>query len=703
MPLSTMQRHEVGGVRVYNLAYRAWRNKGSTQGQAKDKKAPKRNETQRREYSEGAELIQDFVFPIAPMRVRQTADGNCILATGVYPPQLHCYDVHQLSQKFSRGIDAEILQIEVLTPDYRKFVLLQQGRWLEFHHQSGRYYRLRIPKEGRDIAYQPSTCDLLIGGVGPEVHRLNLQSGMFSLPFTTSLDTGTNVLAVNPQHELLGFGGANGWVECWDSRDGTKAAGMLDLNKSLQQFNGMGEDEEVTALKFDDDGITMAVGTSNGLCCLYDLRNNRPRVVKDHNYSEPINTIEFFRRDGDAGYQRSYVLSSCKKALKVWDREDGAPFTSMEPHHSINEFCLIKSRANLPPPYDCPSSGLILLAQDRPAISTYFIPQLGKAPDWCSFIQGLTYEEEVQQERAKDENTLTMGDRKFVTAQELEELGLTPGVGGGIKPWMHGYLVSTELYYRSKALQQTVGLTEYNAERKKKKQREVLQERIAFEKPKSVLVNQGLVDELIEKAKAGQLGEENRKKFSDTELDVQPDPTELVDPRFRKVFRDDRFKVDKYTPEYLRYNRHLLRDSNWKEKFDLAQRKRQKIDIAEQFAPVLEDGEQPEAPEADLEYVLGTGEDAEDADDFEEAEDEPPAGDTEVVVGEREARFQPRMFELKEGQDVFASAQAKGLALRKEKESGLSLGKRLDLIIGRKEQQEKPKVTVQEVVGPEDG
>lgn len=54
-------------------------------------------------------------------------------------------------------------------------------------------------------------------------------------------------------------------------------------------------------------------------------------------------------------------------------------------------------------------------------------------------------------------------------------------------PPPHLLPVSTELYYRSKALQQTVGLTEYNAERKKKKQREVLQERIAFEKPKSVL------------------------------------------------------------------------------------------------------------------------------------------------------------------------------------------------------------------------
>jgi hypothetical protein len=32
-------------------------------------------------------------------------------------------------------------------------------------------------------------------------------------------------------------------------------------------------------MKFDADGITMAVGTSNGLVCLFDLRNNKPRCA----------------------------------------------------------------------------------------------------------------------------------------------------------------------------------------------------------------------------------------------------------------------------------------------------------------------------------------------------------------------------------------------------------------------------------------
>ncbi len=38
---------------------------------------------------------------------------------------------------------------------------------------------------------------------------------------------------------------------------------------------------------------------------------------------------------------------------------------------------------------------------------------------------------------------------------------------------------------------------------------------------------------------------------------------------YRRVFRDERFAVDIYTPEYLRYHRGLLQDSNWREKYEL--------------------------------------------------------------------------------------------------------------------------------------
>lgn len=45
-----------------------------------------------------------------------------------------------------------------------KFVILQCDRYIEFHSQEGRYYRLRIPKFGHDMKYHFSTCDLYIGG-----------------------------------------------------------------------------------------------------------------------------------------------------------------------------------------------------------------------------------------------------------------------------------------------------------------------------------------------------------------------------------------------------------------------------------------------------------------------------------------------------------------------------------------------------------
>ena len=51
----------------------------------------------------------------------------------------------------------------------RKFALLEAERWLEFHHQSGRHFRLRIPKEGRALAYHESSCDLLVAASGTEV------------------------------------------------------------------------------------------------------------------------------------------------------------------------------------------------------------------------------------------------------------------------------------------------------------------------------------------------------------------------------------------------------------------------------------------------------------------------------------------------------------------------------------------------------
>jgi ribosome biogenesis protein ENP2 len=59
------------------------------------------------------ELIQDFYFPEASLRIKATPDGRHIMATGVYKPQLRVYELAELSLKFERHSDCENVDFEV--------------------------------------------------------------------------------------------------------------------------------------------------------------------------------------------------------------------------------------------------------------------------------------------------------------------------------------------------------------------------------------------------------------------------------------------------------------------------------------------------------------------------------------------------------------------------------------------------------------
>ena len=72
---------------------------------------------------------------------------------GVYPPMIKCYETQQMSEKFRRHLDCEIVQFQFLTDDFSKFAFLLADRTLEFHARYGFHYRTRIPKFGRDITY----------------------------------------------------------------------------------------------------------------------------------------------------------------------------------------------------------------------------------------------------------------------------------------------------------------------------------------------------------------------------------------------------------------------------------------------------------------------------------------------------------------------------------------------------------------------
>ena len=109
-------------------------------------------------------MIQDFEFNQSCQRIKISQDGNYIVASGkneflflmylgVYPPMVKCYETQQMSEKFRRHLECEIVQFQFLSDDFSKFAFLLADRTLEFHARYGFHYRTRIPKFGRDITY----------------------------------------------------------------------------------------------------------------------------------------------------------------------------------------------------------------------------------------------------------------------------------------------------------------------------------------------------------------------------------------------------------------------------------------------------------------------------------------------------------------------------------------------------------------------
>ena len=57
------------------------------------------------------------------------------------------------------------------------------------------------------------------------------------------------------------------------------------------------------------NGLKIATGTEDGRIIIYDLRQTRPLVVKDHMYELPINEIHF--NEGSDRHYVDHFLNPC--------------------------------------------------------------------------------------------------------------------------------------------------------------------------------------------------------------------------------------------------------------------------------------------------------------------------------------------------------------------------------------------------------
>ncbi|KAG8124270.1 hypothetical protein E2320_019613 [Naja naja] len=360
-----------------------------------------------------------------------------------------------------------------------------------------------------------------------------------SMKFERCLDAEERITLcdINPVHGLFATGTIEGKVECWDPRVRNRV-GVLDC-----ALNSVTADQEwpaaVSALKFDGS-LKMAVGTSTGQVLLYDLRSSNPLIMKDHQYGLPVKSIQFHNA-------LDLIISADSRIIKLWNQDTGKIFTSIEPEHSINDVCLY------------PNSGMLFTANEAPKMNIYYIPVLGPAPKWCSFLDNLTEELEENPE------TTVYDDYKFVTRKDLENLGLAHLIGSPFLAYMHGFFMDIRLYHK-----------EYRREKIRQKIEETRAQRVQLKKlPK---VNKELALKLIEEEKRNYKMLERRNRSDD---------------RFKIMFENPDFQVDEKSEEFRLLNPLVSK---------ISEKRKKKLKMLEyQEALGEEEEEEPEGKPSDAE------------------------------------------------------------------------------------------------------
>lgn len=407
-----------------------------------------------------------------------------------------------------------------------------------------------------------------------EVFRLNLELGRYMRSFEVdvggddftstgggALQGGINTGAVNTgaiaeeSHGLLAFGTTLGTVELWDPRAKGRAGVLLPPTQS-------GPDEprnEITALEFHRSGLSLATGSSNGLIHLYDLRSPIPLLKKDQGYGFPIHTLQFLLPSSTTREQtlEPKIMSSDKKIIKIWDPRDGTPWTSVEPAVDINSVAW------------CKDSGMILTANEGRQQHSFFIPQLGPAPKWCSFLDNLV---EEMAEDPNDPSAFNAGQAgsvydnfKFLTLPQLKTLSLDHLVGKTnlLRPYMHGYFVAQRLYDEARLITNPYIWEEERAKRVKDKIDKERESRIRGKKKAAVKVNKKLAERLMEMEEKNERKKAKRvleqggdEPMEDADAAPATEPTEkapsfnvLGDSRFAKLFEDEDFAIDESSRE----------------------------------------------------------------------------------------------------------------------------------------------------------
>ncbi len=468
-------------------------------------------------------LLQDYGFPEAASRISVSADGRSLLATGTYKPRLRIYDLDQASLRCERHLSAETVGLTVLGDDWTRLALLQADRSVELHAAGGRHAVLRLPRQGRAQCYDARRAELLVGVSGSgALHRVSLCRGSFLAPVESRVSGSINALSLSPGHGLLAAACDGGAVSFFDPRVRTCVGSVaLDADASY----------DASSVSWAPDGLTWAAGTSGGAVHVYDVRSHsRPQWSRDLGDGTAVVRLSH-GHIADAG---AAIYAADSRAIRVLEGS-GSLITTIETAAPIADYCTV------------PGSGMVLAALDAPQMGAYFVPRLGPAPSWCSFLERLTEEMDESSASAGAAGT-TVANYRFATGDDLRAVGLDHLRGTrALRPYMHGFFLDSRLYERARAIARPTAHAEHVAATRAARLEALRGSRVAVSKP-GAGVNSDLAAKLAEMAQA------------DAEVDATPNKRQSKGERkaqrdrgvARAVLSDDRFSALFTDAEYAR-------------------------------------------------------------------------------------------------------------------------------------------------------
>lgn len=177
-------------------------------------------------------------------------------------------------------------------------------------------------------------------------------------------------------------------------------------------------------------------------------------------------------------------------------------------------------------------------------MGAYYIPQLGPAPKWASFLDNLTEEME------ENPSSNIYDDYKFVSRKELEALGLDHLIGTDtLKAYMHGFFVDLRLYEKAKLIANPFAYDDYRER--------IVREKIEKERASRIRATNKLP--AVNKELAKKLLDESKKKKAKKEGQANP----MEDDRFRDMFADPDFQVDEASNEYKLLHPTAVSSLHW--------------------------------------------------------------------------------------------------------------------------------------------